>query len=171
MDQLGEPIHGFFLFCFLFDLPRRASNHLRKGPIYHDLLSKAVVMPASVNPFCPPQKIFCVVVSDTRKLAGLWLCLAMCHPRLRIRPKNLPFSIEKIMLNVHDKLQSKNINLQEYSALINPANRTRQPIIVPIEIESMKYMCSYNLLTNLLGKSVQISTYHHIEAHKPIILH
>jgi hypothetical protein len=47
---------------FLFDLPRQASNRLRKCPTYRDLMSEAVVMPASVNLFCPPRIIFYVVV-------------------------------------------------------------------------------------------------------------
>ena len=53
---------AFFLF-FIFDLSRRASNHLGKCPIYYDLMSEAVAMPALVNLFCPPRIIFCVVVT------------------------------------------------------------------------------------------------------------
>ena len=61
---------GFFLFSFLFDLPRRASNRLEKCSIYCDLMSEAVAMPALVNLFCPPRIIFCVVVYG-RVIIGL----------------------------------------------------------------------------------------------------
>jgi len=43
---------------FLFDLPRRASNRLGKGPIYRDLSSEAVAKTVSVNSFCPPWLTF-----------------------------------------------------------------------------------------------------------------
>jgi hypothetical protein len=40
---------------FLFDLPRWASNRLRKGSINRNLSTEAVAMPASVNHFCSSQ--------------------------------------------------------------------------------------------------------------------
>jgi hypothetical protein len=49
---------AFLFFVFLFDLPRRASNRLKKGLIYRDLSSEAVVMSASINRICPPRKRF-----------------------------------------------------------------------------------------------------------------
>jgi hypothetical protein len=54
MGSAGLSMGFFLFFIFLFDLPRQASNRLRKCPIYRDLMSEAVAMPASVNPFCPP---------------------------------------------------------------------------------------------------------------------
>jgi len=48
-------IHGFSFFIFLFDLSWRASNRLGIDPIYRDLLTEAIAMPASVNRFCPPR--------------------------------------------------------------------------------------------------------------------
>jgi hypothetical protein len=56
VDGLTGLFHGFF--CFLFDLPRRASNCLKKGPIYRDLSTETVTMPVSVNRFCPSQLSF-----------------------------------------------------------------------------------------------------------------
>jgi hypothetical protein len=55
---MGSPGFSTVFFCFLFDLPRRASNRLKKGPIYRDLSTKAVAMPVSVNRFCPSQLSF-----------------------------------------------------------------------------------------------------------------
>jgi hypothetical protein len=50
VDGLGGLIHEFFFFfCFLIDLPRRASNLLGKYPIYHDLCAEAVVMPVLIK--------------------------------------------------------------------------------------------------------------------------
>jgi hypothetical protein len=50
---------GFSLFCFLFDLPRQAFELPWERPIYYDLWTEAVVMPASVKPFSPPQLNLC----------------------------------------------------------------------------------------------------------------
>jgi hypothetical protein len=41
--------------CFLFNLLRRASNHLGKGPVYRDLSTEVVAMPVSVNQICSPR--------------------------------------------------------------------------------------------------------------------
>jgi hypothetical protein len=51
---------AFLFFCFLFDLSRQAFELSWERPIYYDLWTEAVVMPASVNPFSPsPKKTLC----------------------------------------------------------------------------------------------------------------
>jgi hypothetical protein len=52
----------FIFLVFLFDLQRRASNHLGKGSIYRDIWCEAVPMSASVNYFLPVSVKFCVAV-------------------------------------------------------------------------------------------------------------
>jgi hypothetical protein len=51
--SMGLPGLSMAFFVILFDLPRWASNRLRKGHINRDHSSEAVAKTASVKPFCP----------------------------------------------------------------------------------------------------------------------
>ena len=62
MDGLAGLIHGF-LSLFLFDLLRRASNHLGKGHIYRDLRSEAVGVACLSKSFLTASEMFIVVVT------------------------------------------------------------------------------------------------------------
>jgi hypothetical protein len=52
VDGLAGLIHGFsFFFCFLFDLPWRASNRLGKGSINRDLSTEVLACPPRLSSF------------------------------------------------------------------------------------------------------------------------
>jgi hypothetical protein len=62
VDGLGRLVHGFSFLLFLFDLSRWAFEPPQERSIHRDLLTEAIVMPTSVNPFRPSSKKNYVVV-------------------------------------------------------------------------------------------------------------